>query len=202
MKIQARFACLLVAISAITPPFAQRAAGYPINQIADYLGCSQDLPRSTCAPQRNVVSVQLTDVGGWRVVRTPGQKLGADVVSVMHTADLLHSDPHFAGIMIRCRDNAALQVGVIVLQPFPPRANPLVSVTSGNSTVRFKAEILPTGSILSLPDEAAALVSGPWQQARQVSFIVEDTGVKIRGAVPTDNLSAALALLRSNCASQ
>jgi hypothetical protein len=120
----------------------------------------------------------------------------------MHTADALQSDPDFAGLMIRCREKPHLQIGLVVIRPFPPRAQPQVTITSDHSTTRLRATVLPGGIILTLPNEAEVLAQGPWQSLNQVSFAIEGDGITINGIVPLERLSAALAFLQSNCPEQ
>jgi hypothetical protein len=147
------------------------------------------------------------NLGKWRLVRTPGTQKGQDVVSMMRTADLLKSDPDFAGVMIRCAAGLRLQVAVVVVRPFPPKARPVVSIgfakTSANKTaVKMTATVLPGGTALSLPAEAEALARGSWPSQAEVAFTVEGHGDPIRGVLPTDHLNAAIAYLQSNCPAQ
>ena len=142
------------------------------------------------------------DIGQWRLVRTPGPQEGRDIVSIMHTADALRSDPDFAGLMIRCREKSSLQIALAVIRPFPPRAHPQVSIISDHTNVRLQASVLPAGTVLSLPNEAEVLAKGPWQSLSQVSFAIEGDGVTIHGIVPLEKLRAALAFLQSNCPEQ
>lgn len=148
------------------------------------------------------LSDEPADIGQWRLVRTPGPQGDPEIVSIMHTADALQSDPDFAGLMIRCREKPHLQIGLVVIRPFPPRAQPQVTVTSDHSTTRLQATVLPGGIILTLPNEAEVLAQGSWQSLNQVSFAIEGDGITINGIVPLERLSAALAFLQSNCPEQ
>jgi hypothetical protein len=139
------------------------------------------------------------DIGQWRLVRTPGPAHAPDIVSIMRTADALKSDPDFAGLMVRCREKTSLQIGLVVIRPFPPRARPQVTITSGHTRTQMQAAVLPGGIVLSLPNESGILAIGPWQSLDHVSFAIEGDGVTINGVVPLQNLSAALAFLQSNC---
>lgn len=136
---------------------------------------------------------------GWRLVRTPGPEKSGDVVSIMHTADTMQSDPEFAGLLIRCRPDARLQIGFITITPFHPRSHPKVTVTAGSTAAHFQAEVLPPGSLVALPNEAEALVRGPWQSAKDLSVDIEGDGAKIHGAVRLEDLSAAISQLQPNC---
>ena len=98
------------------------------------------------SPKNN--SVDSADTGKWRLVRTAGPDKGADVVSLMHTADALKSDPDFAGLVIRCRGKNEFQISFVVVQPFPPRARPEIVINDGRSDVRFTATVLPSGTTL------------------------------------------------------
>jgi hypothetical protein len=131
---------------------------------------------------------------------------------MMRTADVLKSDPDFAGVMIRCAAGLRLQVAVVVVRPFPPKTRPVVSIgsaktsankTSANKTaVKMTATVLPGGTALSLPAEAEALARGSWPSQPEVAFTVEGHGDPIRGVLPTDHLNAAIAYLQSNCPAQ
>jgi hypothetical protein len=137
--------------------------------------------------------------GNWRLIRTPGPSADKDIVSIIHTADMLRSDPDFVGLMIRCQTNARLQVALVVARPFPPRARPQITIKHGQSAVDFQADVLPAGSALSLPDSAEALAKGPWQALRELSFRIQGDGVTIDGIVAIDHLAAALGILESSC---
>lgn len=149
--------------------------------------------------QAPVVAPPPVAAGPWRLVRTSGPDQQRDVVSIMRTADLGRSDADFAGLMIRCRDNGALQVGLVVIRPFPPRAKPVVTITTGAATARFDAVVLPSGSILGLPDEAGDLPRGVWQTVPELRISITGEGEPINGVVATDRLAAALITLQASC---
>jgi hypothetical protein len=149
--------------------------------------------------QAPILQSGATSIGRWQLVRSPGPQGGRDIVSIMHTADALRSDPDFAGLMIRCREKSGLQIALVVIRPFPPRAHPQVSIIGTHTTMRLQASVLPGGAALSLPNEAEVLAKGSWQSLSELAFAIEDDGVTIKGIVPLDNLSAALAFLQSNC---
>jgi hypothetical protein len=142
------------------------------------------------------------NVGRWRLVRTPGPENSGGVISIMHVAEALKSDPDFAGLMIRCREKSALQIAFVVIRPFPPRAHPQISISAGQMNVHFETSVMPPGSLLSLPDEAEVLARGPWQSASQLNVEIENNGDKIHGIVSLENLSKAIAFLQSNCSAQ
>jgi len=141
------------------------------------------------------------NLGRWRLVRTPGPDSG-EVVSIMRVADALKSDPDFAGLMIRCREKSALQIALVVIRPFPPRAHPQASISAGQMNVHFETSVIPPGSLLSLPNEAEVLARGAWQSATQLNVEIESDGEKIRGIVSLENLSNAIASLQANCSAQ
>jgi hypothetical protein len=141
-------------------------------------------------------------LGKWRLVRTPGPEKEGDVVSIMRTADALPSDPEFAGLVIRCRAKSALQIAFVLITPFPPRTHPKITVTINHASMQFSGEVIPPGVTLALPDEAEVLAKGPWQSAKELDVEIEGEGNKIHGIVSLESLSAALAHLQANCASQ
>jgi hypothetical protein len=141
-------------------------------------------------------------LGNWHLVRTPGPEKGEEIVSVMHTADALDSDPEFAGLVIRCRPKLPLQIAFVLITPFPPRAHPKITVSADHASIHFKSDVIPPGSMLALPKEAEVLAKGPWQSTKKLTVDIEGDGSKIHGVVSLENLSAALAHLQVNCPSQ
>jgi hypothetical protein len=139
------------------------------------------------------------NLGRWHLVRTPGPEKGADVVSIMHTADALRSDPDFAGIVIRCRPKSALQIAFVLITPIPPRSRPNLTVSVNQTKARFQGEPIPPGSMVALPSEAEVLTKGPWLAANDLTVDIERDGATIHGVVALDNLASAIAYLQSNC---
>ena len=135
---------------------------------------------------------------GWRLVRTPRAEDAGETVSMIHTPDVMRSDPDFAGLMLRCAEHG-LEVLVVVISPFEPRSRPVVTVPAGKDSVRLDAKPLPTGAALRLPDDAVGLASGPWQSLTELPIKVEDAGTSIRGIVPLAGLDAAMKTLRASC---
>lgn len=139
-----------------------------------------------------------THIGPWRLVRTPAPE-NKQTVSIMRTGELLKSDPDFAGLMIKCREPAGLQIGFIVISPFPPKSHPQVTVSTGKSSIHFKGSVIAPGTIITLPNEADALLQGPWQSAKVLTVRIEGNGTQINGTVSLKQLSGAVALLQANC---
>jgi len=138
--------------------------------------------------------------GGWRPLRTPNPRGGGESFAVSHTADLLRSDPEFAGMMLRC-NNGEIDVVFVLVQPLPPRSRPQVTIDFEAKTVRFEATVVPPGASVRLPSEATALAAGVWQSARELSVVIESEGGKIKGVVPLEGLRAAYTMLAATCRS-
>jgi hypothetical protein len=139
--------------------------------------------------------------GSWRLVRTPNPQGGRDAVSIMQTADVSRSDLNFAGLMIRCSDNT-IEVLVVVVEPGRPRTHPIIVLSDGTTTTRFTASIVPPGTLVLLPPEAATLATGPWQSASDLSIELNNDGGQVRGVVPVQGMRGAIHELQSNCAAQ
>jgi hypothetical protein len=139
------------------------------------------------------------NIGKWHLVRTPGPDKSGDIVSIMHTADALQSDPDFAGMMIRCQPRAALQIAFILITPFPPRSRPQVTVSVNHNGVRFQGEPIPPGSMIALPREAEVLAKGPWRSGSELAVDIENGANPIHGIIPLDNLADAISYLQANC---
>lgn len=136
--------------------------------------------------------------GGWRLVRTPNPKGGPDAVSIMRTADLGQSDADLAGLVVRCAPQGQ-EVLVVVIQPLPPGAQPQVDIGPAGSTVTYTATVLPPGLEILLPADAAMRIQHQWERAPELSMVVDEGQIKVRGAVPIAGLQAAFQLLLANC---
>ena len=131
-------------------------------------------------------------------MRTPGPKAGDDVISMIRTADMLRSDPDFAGLMLHCGQKGP-EILIIVVKPFPPRSRPRVALGGPINEVHFEASVLPSGAALLLPSDAMALANGPWQSQVDLSVRIEDGDITTRGVVPLSGLDTALQTLMANC---
>jgi hypothetical protein len=147
----------------------------------------------------SVVTEAATLTNGWRLVRIPNPGGGPEAISVDHTADVSRSDLDFAGLMLRCGEHAP-EVAIIALTPFPPRANPTVSMGANGENWRFVAQVVPPGAELLLPQEATTLAYGPWQRAHELSVTVTSPDQSFSGIVEIDGLPEALIALTANCA--
>lgn len=201
--------CSLLCVATTPSSFAHAFERYSSPSICGLENCGVEAQaQQNIAPPRIIrVQAPLTqesagNTGRWRLVRTPGPENKSEVVSIMHVADALKSDPDFAGLMIRCREKSALQIAFVVIRPFPPRSHPQISISAGQTNVHFETSVVPPGSLLSLPNEAEVLARGPWQSAKQLSVEIENGADRIRGIVSLENLSSAIALLQSNCPAQ
>lgn len=117
---------------------------------------------------------------------------------MMRTADLLHSDPGFAGLALHCGQNGP-DILLIVLEPFPPRSHPQVTFGDPPNDVHFEASVLPSGAALLLPDDAMALAKARWQSQPNLPITVKSGAVKIHAVVPLDGFGPALQTLSASC---
>jgi hypothetical protein len=140
--------------------------------------------------------------GAWRLIRTSRPNGAADAVAMMRTADTTRSDPDLAGLMIRCRETPGLEVVLALVRPFPPRSKRDVIVDSGAAKTVFHAESSPPGTALVLPIDATAFTTGPFRELKLLSVKISDSESEIRGAIPLDGISAAIARLSTNCPSR
>jgi len=135
---------------------------------------------------------------GWRLVRTTNPHGGPDAVSMMHTADLIRSDPDLAGLMLRCA-RSGVELVIVVVTPFPPSAHPDVTIGGGSKEWHFAGQVVPPGAELLLPPGSATLVTTEWRSAHELTVKVSSPGQSLGGVVPVDGIAAALATLMSNC---
>lgn len=202
---KSRLLCRLMVTAAVvstTPPSGVGAAALPSAQPAcATLGCITQPGVSSVEFKPMPVQApgpKSTRIGQWHLVRTPARE-NKETVSIMRTGELLKSDADFAGLMIRCKGTAGLQIGFIVVSPFPPRSQPNVTISTGASTLEFRGSVAGPGTVVSLPDEASTLIHGPWRSAQSLTVHIKGDGASIRGTVSLNQLSQAVALLQANC---
>ena len=135
---------------------------------------------------------------GWHLIRTKNPNGGPDAISVSHTADIIRSDLDFAGVMLRCGEKD-IEVIVVTVTPFSPRAKPEVTVRVNAQEWRFGAQVIPPGAELQLPVEAIRLASGPWRSARELTVQVVSREQSFAGVVRIEGIGDALAALRVYC---
>lgn len=139
--------------------------------------------------------------GGWRLVRTPNPRGGADAISIMHTAYTSRSDFDLAGLMLRCGKGRAEAV-IVLLRPFSLRARPNVAFGEPGNETQFEATVAPPGTAVLLPKDAASLVNVSWQALNNLFIRVQDGQTRIRGVVELAGLQPAFKLLMANCTAQ
>jgi hypothetical protein len=137
--------------------------------------------------------------GGWRLLRTPDPRGGRESIAVSRAADLLRSDPEFAGMMLRCT-SGGIELVFVLVRPLPPRSRPQVTLNFEGKSLRFEAAVVPPGASIRLPPEAAALAGGAWHSVRELSVAIDDgAAAKINGVVVLEGLRTAYATLRAAC---
>lgn len=136
--------------------------------------------------------------GGWRFVRTRHPQGGPDAISIMHTADTSKSDLDLAGLMIRCSDNGA-EILVVLIRSFPLRARPKVVFGKPGNETRFETSVVAPGTAILLPKDAATLVNGPWRSLTELFVQVDDEQGSTRGVVALTDLKPAVDVLMTNC---
>jgi hypothetical protein len=140
---------------------------------------------------------QSTD-GNWRLLRSVNPLGGADAVSMVHTADTSRSDLDLAGLMLRC-DGKSIVLVIVVVNPFPPRARPNVTISSNGQEWRFDATVVSPGAELMLPVDAVDLVRGTWQSAHELTIRVTSAEQSFGGIVQIDGFAGALSKLITEC---
>jgi hypothetical protein len=136
--------------------------------------------------------------GGWHLIRTKNPTGGPDAVSVSHTADVTRSDIDFAGVMLRCGEKN-IEVIVVTVAPFSPRAKPEVTVRGNAQEWHFSAQVISPGAELQLPVEAVTLAFGAWQSASELTVQVVSPERSFAGVVAIEGMSDALAALSTYC---
>jgi hypothetical protein len=146
--------------------------------------------------QRQPPQPRPAETGAWRMLRTPDPRGGPDAVSIMHTADMLRSDPDFAGLMLRCAEEG-VDVLVIVIEPRPPRSRPQIKFGASGNEAGYQATVVPPFTALLLPKDATSLLSG--LGAGELSIEIRDGNPAVHGTVALAGLRPALEGLTASC---
>jgi hypothetical protein len=134
----------------------------------------------------------------WRLVRSPGSYGEPGTSAILHTVDFERSDPRLAGLMVRCGKQGT-EIIIVVVEPFPPRVRPQITLRTAGQQFRFEGSIIPTGAGIRLPNDAAGSLIGPWRSAPELEIKVADGDSRFDGVVPLSGLSAALDSLNAEC---
>ena len=137
----------------------------------------------------------------WPLIKTPRPNGGGDAFAIMRTGDTTGSDPDFAGLMIRCREQAGLEVVLALIRPLPPRSKREVVIAPNAGQLVLHAETAPPGTALVLPIDGTAFTTGDWRELKQLSIRVIDPAGDIKGVVPLDGIGPAIAKLSAACLS-
>jgi len=137
----------------------------------------------------------------WRLIRTSRPNGASDSFAIMRTANTIQSDPDLAGLMIRCQEKPGLEVVLALVRPLPPRSKRDVVVNSGATETLLHAESSSPGTALVLPIEATAFTTGPFRGLNLLSVKVKDPEGDIRGVIPLDGITSAVARLSASCPS-
>lgn len=195
-----------IAIAALTCVVDMKISDAQIGAADRCKSISDQLARLRCyedaaSPPKQGARPDGAGPGTWRLVRTPNPRGGSDAVSIMQTADLSRSDIGLAGLILRCSERS-FEVLIVLVEPAQPRARPQVKLTTSGSTIVLTTTVVSPGAALALPDEAVALVNGPWRSAPELALEVNDGDKVIRGVVSLEGLVPALARLMSHCPSR
>ncbi|MBW7971546.1 hypothetical protein [Bradyrhizobium sp. BR 10289] len=135
---------------------------------------------------------------GWRLVKTRDTTSNAEIVSVMHVADISKSDINLAGLSLRCGQDG-LQAVLILLQPLPRASRPSVVMKAEAKTFEVEAAVVQGGEALLLPGLESKLANGAWQAAGELSVEIAASPSPIQGVIPIRGLAGALRSLPPNC---
>lgn len=134
----------------------------------------------------------------WRLVRSAGTNGVPSGSAILHTADFDQSDPRLAGLMLRC-GSQGIETVIVVVEPFPPRAQPQITLRTQGQESHFVGTIIPTGAGVRLPRDATDLIIGPWHKVRELEIKVVEGDAVINGVVALTGLSEALQSLNAEC---
>ncbi|WGJ15665.1 hypothetical protein QEV83_05220 [Methylocapsa sp. D3K7] len=134
----------------------------------------------------------------WRLVRSTGPNGEPGASAILHTIDFERSDPRLAGLMLQC-GKQNIEIIIVVVEPFPPRARPQVTLRTSGQVFQFEGSIISTGAGILLPSDATVSLLGPWRSASELEIKVADRETVLDGVVPLSGLSTALDSLNAEC---
>jgi hypothetical protein len=137
----------------------------------------------------------------WPLIKTPRPNGAGEAFAIMRTGDTAGSDPDFAGLMIRCREQPGLEVVLALMRPLPPRSKRDVVILPNAGRLVLHAETAAPGTALVLPIDGAAFTTGDWRELKQLSIKIIDPDGDIKGVVPLDGVGPAIARLTDACQS-
>lgn len=127
-----------------------------------------------------------------------GQEKAPASHAIFRTAELSKSDPRLAGLILRCSKDSIEPV-IVVIEPFPPGAQPKITLRVAGHESYFTGSILPAGVGIRLPIDGTKMVEGHWLSAEQVELTIAEGDIVIRGAVGLSGLPEEIAALRAEC---
>jgi hypothetical protein len=101
-------------------------------------------------------------------------------------------------MMMKCGEHGP-EVVIVVVTPFPPRAQPELTITANGKEWHFVASVVPPGAELLLPANALQLVTGAWQRASELSVKVTSPEQSFQGVIPIEGLAGAFTELSVSC---
>lgn len=134
----------------------------------------------------------------WRLVRSTGANGEPGAPAILHTIDFERSNPRLAGLMLRC-GKQSIEIIIVVIEPFPPRARPQVTLRTSGQVFQFEGSIIPTGAGILLPSDATGSLIGPLRSASELEIKIADRESVLDGVVPLSGLSTAIDSLNSEC---
>ncbi|MCK1396168.1 hypothetical protein [Bradyrhizobium sp. 1] len=142
---------------------------------------------------------QTTMLGdGWQLAETRDSSSNAEIISIMHVADISKSDINLAGLSLRCGQNG-LDAVLILLEPLRRASHPTVVVKTDTKRSEFEAAVIQGGEALLLSGLASNLTNSAWQTASELSIEIAASPNPIKGIVPIRGLAVALRSLPTNC---
>ena len=121
----------------------------------------------------------------WRLVRSTGPNGEPGASAILHTIDFERSDPRLAGLMLQC-GKQNIEIIIVVVEPFPPRARPQVTLRTSGQVFQFEGSIISTGAGILLPSDATVSLLGPWRSASELEIKVADRETVLDGVVPLE----------------
>lgn len=141
-------------------------------------------------------------LGRWRLVHVPAPRTGSPLPALLQVADPAQSDPGFIGMMIRCgeKDRESELVPLfVVAEPFPPQAQPQVTLRASGPTIILNAHGIPTGAAVSIPLDIYGQMLGAWHSNSNLSVSIKNDSTTLNGLIRLSGLLEGLNQLATEC---
>jgi hypothetical protein len=137
-------------------------------------------------------------IGDWRRIDRSGGP-GTAAPAFLRTADVDHSDPRLAGLMLHCNGNR-IEAVFVVVAAFPPHVRPRITLRVNEEEAYFDATVIQAGTGLAIPAERLTSMGGTERAAEDLVVHIGPADTGFGGIVRATGLKSVVNSLAPDCA--